>query len=147
MDSISHSTLAPCADCAFWHSDESSRGEYANGTCHFNPPIGSEDAIALVPVQVENPALLDLRRSLENATSFLEELQRLNRYPGNTGKCFDEIKAIQQEIRSVEEQVAAIRREIAEQDMFVIRSEQVTYKKGLWPTTLATDICGQWKPH
>lgn len=136
--------MSSCNDCAYWRSSETGRGEYETGTCHFNPPIGSEDASALLPVQSENPAYKSLRMQLEKATCQLSELQKLNRYPGNIGKCFDEIKEIQLGIRAAEGQIAIIKEKMAIEEKFVFESRLIMYKKGLWPTTVATDICGRW---
>lgn len=81
---------------------------------------------------------------LEKATCQLSELQKLNRYPGNIGKCFDEIKEIQLGIRAAEGQIAIIKEKMAIEEKFVFESRLIMYKKGLWPTTVATDICGRW---
>jgi hypothetical protein len=149
-----------CKDCKFWESlsDESERN--IQGTCHYWPPAQSQQIRFSTTEEVENPKIAELAMQLSAAKLLQTELiseskEMFDNYPVRVA--YDKLQAAHVELQAARNKVKEGMSNISHLKSsldnekttkpFIIKEILHTQECGVWPRTVSSDWCGQWREY
>lgn len=139
-----------CQACAYWVPEASSPSTWKTGTCHYWPPVRSNEVLFTTTEQVENPEILDLKNSLSTAESLqiqleLQSTQVFANYP--VRMTYEEMEKARSDVGKGLSDIADLKRRLEQErsdNPFVLKEVSHIHKSGAWPVTASDEWCGQW---